>query len=133
MKLIIPVAVAVTFVVFARASVGDAELQNFDAKHRVAGEYYVVFRPSSELANVPRSGPAAPNVSPGIVPDSEKTVRLLGEALAKSVGARFGGAIVSNDHMAFIVKGAAEQDIRRVLARDPRIANISPSIEVTVD
>lgn len=133
MKTISTLAVAIVLMSFVPPLIADAKLVNFEATHRVPGEYYVVLKTEAELVKMPRSGVGAPAVSPEILPRSEATVKSIGEALARSIGAKFGGVVVSPGHMAFIVRDASEREIRSVLAKDPRIAEIYPSIEITED
>jgi len=114
-------------------ALSDAKLLNFDAPHRVAGEYYIVFKRSAALAAIPRSGPGAPVLLPNVEPKGETQVRQLATALAKSIDARVGGVILSKAQVAFIIAGASEQKIRDVLAKDPRIDVISPGIATTVE
>jgi hypothetical protein len=133
MRSVIALITATLLTSFVRLALGDAKLLNFETAHRVPGEYYVVLKTGKELESVPRSGPRAPLVSPQIVPNDEATVMRLGRALAKSIGARFGGVSVSQNHKAFIVTNASERNIRSVLAKDPRIAEISPGIKIEAE
>lgn len=133
MKQIMSSVLALLCYASSQAALSDAKLLNFDAPHRVAGEYYIVFKLGAALAAIPRSGPGSPVLLPNVEPTGETQVRQLATALAKSIGARVGGVIISKAQMAFIIGGASEQKVRDILAKDPRIDVISPGIATTVE
>jgi hypothetical protein len=111
-------------------SVADAKLSNFDSQHRVLGSFYVVFKSDAELAVIPHTGPGVPKVLPQLALASKDTVWRLAAALCAEIHAQLVGINYVPPHAAFITQGASDAAMREVLAKDPRIAEISANIEM---
>lgn len=104
---------------------GDARLVNFESKGRVPGSFVVVFKTQAELAAVPVDGPGSPAISPKVFPVSRNSTAALAEAISKSIGAHVTRVIYLDGGTAeFSISGATDENIRKILAKDPRIAEI---------
>jgi hypothetical protein len=111
------------------SSLADARLSGFDSLHRVPGSFYIEFKTGPDLALVPHTGPKAPNVLPHLTPTSKEAVWRLARALCAEIHARLVGINYVLPSAAFITAGASDAAVREVLAKDPRIAEISANIE----
>jgi hypothetical protein len=114
-------------------SAADAKLSNFESQHRAPGSFYVIFKTDAELAAIPRTGPKAPKVFPQVTPTSKDAVWRLAAALCTEIHAQLAGINYVPPHAAFITRGASDAAMREVLAKDPRIAEISANIEVSIN
>ena len=117
----------------ASKSAADAKLSNFDSQHRAPGSFYVIFKTPAELAVIPRTGPNAPKVLPQLALTSMDAAWHLAAALCIQIHAQLAGVNYVPPHVAFITRGASDAAMREVLAKDPRIAEISANIEVSVN
>jgi hypothetical protein len=106
-----------------------ATILNLNSKGRIPGESYVVFKSEADLRSVPKTGLGAPTILPDVLPTSMERVRRLASALCAAIQAQVKGInFINPNAAAFIIKGASDQAVRDVLAKDPRIAEISADI-----
>ena len=123
-------ALVVILALQSSKSAADAKLSNFDSQHRAPGSFYVIFKTDAELAVIPHTGAKAPKVLPQVTPTSKDAVWRLAAALCAQIQAQLAGINYVPPHVAFITRGASDAAMREVLAKDPRIAEISANIEV---
>lgn len=109
-------------------SYADAEPLGIDSPQRVRGSFFVTFKPAVALEAIPDSGEGAPLVSPTLRPVSAESTRLLAEALCKHMHAKLAQAFYfpspKGAAAGFAVHDASDDEVRRFLAKDPRVARI---------
>jgi hypothetical protein len=126
-------ALVVILALQSSKSAADAKLSNFDSQHRAPGSFYVIFKTPAELAVIPHTGPNAPKVLPQLALTSIDAAWHLAAALCIQIHAQLAGVNYVPPHVAFITRGASDVAMREVLAKDPRVAEISANIEVSVN
>jgi len=121
-----------------------ARLANFDAEHRAAGSFYVILKSDADLSEfedvigeaTPDSivGDESKTAASGQIPARAEAVRRMGSQLmGRMHGGRVSGVNVAGAHRAFLVDGASDDEMRSVVALDPRIETVSANIEVRLE
>jgi hypothetical protein len=105
----------------------DAQVLNLDSANRAPGSFFVTFRKSNELANIPRAILNSLTVLPGVLPTDDESVTKLAEAMAAQVGGSVDG-IGFPPNPAFGLKDVKDDSRIRELAKDPRIGSIGANI-----
>jgi hypothetical protein len=106
----------------------DATLSNLDSPHRNPGSFWVTFKSCTELAKLSQAQLQSLGVLPSVLPVSEDTLLKLATAMAAQVG----GTVESWTYLAngstFSIKGASDNAIANILAKDPRLKSIDANI-----
>ncbi|HEY4211784.1 MAG TPA: hypothetical protein VGM84_09915 [Steroidobacteraceae bacterium] len=120
----------------------NARLENFQLppQVRIAGQYEIVFKAPSALADLQALAPTArasalkSAVLPEKLPVTDADVHALANAIAASVGGRSTIIFPASNGVGawFVVSGVTEASVRK-LAEDPRIAAIKASSSEFVD
>lgn len=138
-------ALALAFLMTASAAYADreslksdstsrgAKLLNFDSTGRMEGAYYVEFKSAADLHKLAGARELKTSVLPDLLPVSESAVRRLAEALARSINGTVKHIFMTEQRNAFSLRGVSEEDVRRVLAKDPRIEFIEAVLGTRID
>jgi len=107
----------------------DAVVQNFKLYERVPDEYIVAFKSPAalrELQRLPELSARRPTIQPQVMPISKFDCRVLAGEFAKKLGASviafFPGQ--KERSCAFGIKGVSEENIKGIIAIDPRVKYI---------
>ena len=116
----------------SKASETKVQLVNFENPSRVRGKFIVVFKSEEKLAAAPRVGEGAAKFSADVMPVDAESTKTLAAAMAERVKGVLGRVFAKNPGFrAFSLHDVSDEDIKLLLADDPRIDFIEAQLPVT--
>jgi subtilisin family serine protease len=106
-----------------------APIVNLDSPERVPGSFYVTLKPDVDLSEFKDAATNARATESTMRSQEAELVRQLGLQWTRQMkSARVSGGDVVGTHKAIIIEGASDDEIRKIVAQDPRVERVAATI-----